>query len=370
MNIAICIIAYNRVVSLERVLASVANAYYDEEVTLIISIDKSDIKEVAEYAECFKWEHGQKRVIKHAQNLGLRAHVLKCGDLLAEFDALIVLEDDISVVPSFYYYARQCVEKYYNNESVAGISLYSFPYSYHSNQPFYPMPSDSDVYWMQCAQSWGQVWMRKAWLSFKNWYDKHNEEFGDSPYLPHSICSWPKSSWLKYHTRYCIECDKYFVYPYVSLSTNNSDPGTHNKKNYTLSQAVMLYGEKTIFKLNPKIRYDAFFENELLYEQLCCKKEDLCIDYFGDKGNREKKRYWLTLSRQPYKVIRSFALVQKPYEWNIINDIKGDDLRLYDTSVHAAKPQRKLSAVFRIIKYQYKIQGIRMLISEIKSLLF
>lgn len=26
-----------------------------------------------------------------------------------------------------------------------------------------------------------------------------------------SICNWPKSSWLKYHTKYCIERDRYFV---------------------------------------------------------------------------------------------------------------------------------------------------------------
>ena len=88
MNIAICIIAYNRIDSLKRVLTSLEQSYYDESVTLIISIDKSNTTQVEDFAKQYHWKQGEKRVITHPENLGLRKHVLKCGDLLQEYDAL------------------------------------------------------------------------------------------------------------------------------------------------------------------------------------------------------------------------------------------------------------------------------------------
>ena len=110
--IAICVIAYNRPLSLKRNLEALSKAYYNENVTLIISIDKSENRLVAQYAENFDWLHGEKKVIVRAERMGLRQHVLSCGQFLKEYDALIVLEDDVTVAPSFYYYARQCVERY------------------------------------------------------------------------------------------------------------------------------------------------------------------------------------------------------------------------------------------------------------------
>lgn len=371
MKIGICIIAFNRLHSLKRVLESISKGYYpSDNIELIISIDKSDCLAVAEYAKNFNWKYGIKKILLHPINLGLRKHVLKCGDFLNDnYDALIVLEDDVSVAPSFYYYAKQCVEKFYNDENIAGISLYSFPFNYHNQMPFVPLQGNSDIYLMQCAQSWGQVWMKNQWQSFMEWYLNNNEEFTDMPHLPHSICSWPKSSWLKYHTRYCIEQNKYFVYPYTSLSTNNSDEGTHCSKKNALPQAYMLYGKKEIFNLTPFISYDAFFENNLIYQELNLSKEELCIDFYGEKKNREKRRYWLTMLRMPYKIINSFALSQKPYEWNIINKNKGNDLFLYDTTIPGLIPKRSIKEGFNTFKYFYKISGSRSCLHIVKQLL-
>lgn len=96
-------IAYNRVNSLKRLLNSLQKAYYDEDVNvpLIISIDKSDTEDVLRLANEFHWNHGDKRVLSHAENLGLKAHVLSQGKLLEEFDAIVVLEDDVVVARDF-----------------------------------------------------------------------------------------------------------------------------------------------------------------------------------------------------------------------------------------------------------------------------
>lgn len=354
-KIGICVITYNRINSLKRLLSSLEKAYYPNPVDLIISIDKSDTDAVETFAKEYVWQFGEKRVITHERNLGLRAHVLSCGDLLKEdYDALVVLEDDTSVAESFYLYASQCVEKYKDNEEIAGISLYNFAMSYHNRQIFIPLVTDSDVYLMQCAQSWGQVWMRKQWTEFRAWYDVHSEEFTDAAHLPHSICSWPKSSWLKYHTRYCIETEKYFVYPYVSLSTNNSDAGTHADKSSNLCQTSMIYGIKKSFNLNPSIKYDGFFENEILYSVLGLTKEECCIDFYGEKKNREHRRYWLTLESQPYKRVKSFALELKPYEMNIINDRRGNEIFLYDTSLSGKAP--KAISASELKKYLFTLE--------------
>lgn len=330
--IPICCITYNRKNSLERLLKSLDAAIYDEEVTLIISVDKSDSDEVERYSDAYQWTHGKKLVIKHDTNLGLRKHILSCGELLKEYEAMIVLEDDITVAASFYRYAKQCVERFSDDMQCAGISLYSFQRNYQNRLPFIPLRTDSDVYKMSCAQSWGQVWMREQWFEFMKWYNDNSDEFEESPLLPKTICRWPKSSWLKYHTRYCIEKNKYFIYPYVSLSTNNGDVGVHADKRFSSFQTQLQFGEKKEFLLNPEIHYDGFFENTQLYKYLGINKNEICIDLYGEKSNREKKRYWLTGKRENFKVINSYALDLIPWEMNIIDERKGYGIFLYDTN--------------------------------------
>ena len=334
MDIAICIIAYNRTESLKRTLNFINQATFSRKTKLYISIDHSDSTDVEIFAKDFQWKYGEKEIILHKTKLGLRKHILSCGNILNNHDALIVLEDDIVVSPDFYNYAQATVNKYHDDDNIAGISLYNFPISYHSNQPFSPQLSDSDIYLMQNAQSWGQVWMRKQWKDFYNWYLVNNDEFEELPHLPKSICSWPKNSWLKYHTRYCIEENKFFVYPYKARSTCFADVGEHTNNSTSIYQIPILTSLCNTYNLAPNVKYDSFFENISIYTWLNLKETDICIDFYGDKGNREKRRFWLTRQQQPYKVIKSYGLRMKPYEMNIKYNIKGNDLFLYDTQTH------------------------------------
>lgn len=336
-KIAICCISYNRVLSLKRLLASLNNASYEREVTLIISIDKSDTDVVERYADEFVWQYGEKRVIKHKENMGLRKHILSCGNHLDEFDALIVLEDDITVSPSFFIYSEQCVENYFDDDRIAGISLYGWATNIHNFMPFSPIKSDSDVYLMQLAQSWGQIWMKKQWMDFMRWYNSSASELSKTSNLPSSILGWSEKSWLKYHIRYCIEQDKWFVYPYTSMSTNNAEAGTNNKNRNTVFQVPILMDVKQKFIINPTIKYDAFFENQSIYDILHLEKSELCVDLYGNKGNREKKRYWLSCRKLGYKIVRSYGLNYKPIEVNVLQHEPGNQIFLYDTSEKVKK---------------------------------
>lgn len=342
MKICIVAVAYNRTDSLSRLLHSLEQASYPEEVPLIISIDKSKTADVARMAESYRWPHGSMQVVRHEKNLGLRQHMLSLGEYFNTYDALIVLEDDITVGASFYYYAKACVQKYFGHDDIAGISLYNFPMSNDNYLPFTPAKSEHDVYLMNIAMSWGQVWMKPQWEAFRKWYEGHSEEFS-LPHLPSSINGWPRSSWLKYHIRYCIEQDKYFVYPYYSLSTNNADPGVNFSGVDTMFQSNMLVALQQHFSLpaveDITVRYDGFYQPKYLGSHLHIPEEELCVDLFSGKPSCLYKHYLLTNLLLPYKVVKSYALQLRPIELNIILGRTGSELWLYDTTQAAPPPQ-------------------------------
>ena len=127
MNIGVVIPCYNRVDSLNRLLVSLKDAnYLGDDVDLIFSIDYSGINSVQVLAESFQWEFGIKKLILHSNNLGLKQNILSCGDLVDEYDAVIILEDDLYVAKDFYNYAKQAAFYYLNNDNIAGISLFSY----------------------------------------------------------------------------------------------------------------------------------------------------------------------------------------------------------------------------------------------------
>src|SRR5690606_11898173 len=133
----IIVIGYNRPKSLQRLLTSLSKAHYPEgNIRLVISLDNSGTLEPLRLAEAYDWPYGEKRVIHHEQRLGLRNHVLACGDLTEEYGDVLVLEDDLFVSPYFYEYTARALAFYENEPRVAGISLYSQQFNQTANLPF------------------------------------------------------------------------------------------------------------------------------------------------------------------------------------------------------------------------------------------
>lgn len=358
LSIAIVIVAYNRADSVQRLLKSLSKAHYSQEVPLIISIDKSDTDSVEQFADSFQWMFGPKIIDKHNENLGLRRHILSIGEYTEKYDAVIVLEDDLEVSPCFYDYALATLNKYNNIPEVAGISLYSFPFNNYLSLPFHPSTDEYDAYMMQIAQSWGQIWMKKQWADFAKWYKNHNEEFDVLPHLPLNICKWGKKSWLKYHNKYCIETNKFFIYPYVSLTTNSGAAGTHSSVSTNITQTILQEGRKFEYHLpdfDDATKYDGY------YESLDLKKHidagvDVCIDLYGLKKNALKNRYWLTTEKEDFKIIKSYGFNHYPIEDNVKREVKGNNIYLYDTTVNHRNPFSDNS--FELLNYHFKIRGI------------
>jgi hypothetical protein len=339
-NIAILIVTYNRTQSLKRLLSSLKSANYeDDKVTLIISIDNSGNDDVYHIAKDFDWQYGEKIIHTYPQRLGLRKHILTCGMLTNKFNNLIVLEDDLYVSNSFYHFAKEATEFYKNDTRIAGISLYSYATNHLAFEPFTCMQDEFDVYFMQQAMSWGQIWSKEKWNDFVNWYEKNNDGFGISSDFPQRISGWPETSWLKYHDKYCVEKNKYFVYPKISLSTNFCDSGEHNKEASTGFQVVLQQDVQKNYHFahldESNAVYDIFFENIALSKYLNINDKDLCTDLYGVKANAQKRRYHLTASNQNYKITKSFGLSLRPHDANIFNKIEGNYFKLYDTSYNA-----------------------------------
>lgn len=333
MDIAIIAIAYNRPQGLFRLLNSLNAAHYpDKDVTLIISIDKSDTDTVERAADAFVWNHGTKRVKKHNENLGLHKHIMSQGEELDRYDAIIVLEDDIVVSPAFYTFASQCVEKYHDNDDIAGISLYSFPVNSLNELPFSPAKDGHDVFMMNIAQSWGEVWMRRQWREFYAWYEQ-NKDFGPSDAVPHMLFTWTRS-WLKYHTRFCIENNRYFIYPYYSFSTNYGEAGTHSAFDQPHYQTVLqmnIEGELRLPETPAEaVCYDGFFENKAMYAALGLTPDTCCLDISGVRTPLEGQRFVLSTRSLPYKIVRSFGRILRPVEMNVLENVPGNEIFLYD----------------------------------------
>lgn len=359
-NYALVVIGYNRIPGMLRLLNSLEHADYgNDQVTLIVSLDNCGNSEPEKAAKNFVWSHGEKIVRTFPERQGLRKHILSCGDYLNTYDAIAVLEDDLIVSPAFYDFMKQAVEFYKDEKSIAGISLYSHKLNVNRDLPFIPQPDAYDNFFMQFAQSWGQVWMKKQWFEFEKWYEEHAEEPVEADNVPAFVSSWPKTSWLKYHIKYCISENKYFVYPYHSFTSCYSDAGEHCKEANTIFQVPLVRKAGMQFRfckdLKEGICYDAFFERQGIACFTGCKESELCIDLYGTKGNREKKRYWLTRELLPYEVVESYDFCLRPQECNVMEHISGDCIYLYDTQKSKVVDKKSNRESFRTITYYYNI---------------
>ena len=357
---AFVVVAYNREKSLQRLLDSIKEVeFFGEKVDIIISIDKSENMKVVETARKYEWLHGEKIVIEHPERLGLKKHILSCGNYTKLYKAIAVLEDDLIVSPSVYFYMKATVEFYKEEHNIAGISLYSHQWNVGANAPFYPQKRDYDTFFLQYAQSWGQVWIEQQWEEFYNWYLENTDIFEKESEndFPSNVTNWSKNSWLKYHIRYCVETEKYFVYPYVSYTTNFTETGTHNKISITRFQVPMELGIKKEYHLcqfdESALKYDVFFENINLKKLLEKKYPDICIDLYGCKQIK-KNRYCLSTKRLDKKIVEEYGLQCRPWETNILYNVEGNDIFVYDMQTDKKNPYSKNEIKAKLWNYYMK----------------
>ncbi|MCR5673759.1 MAG: hypothetical protein K6F87_08620 [Lachnospiraceae bacterium] len=356
---AIVVIAYDRPDALARLLASIEAAVYpaDAAPVLVISIDKSDSEDVLKVADEFRYTHGDKVIMARSERMGLREHVLSCGDLTDRYENIIVLEDDLYVAPCFYEYAQKALDHTQNDDRIGGVSLYDHLFNVHTRESFCAIDDGYDNYYLQLASSWGQAFTKKQWQGFRTWYEVNKDKDISGPFIPANISGWSDRSWLKYYIAYLIENDMFFLYPRVSMTTNFGDAGTHACKFDTNLQVPVQTSAKRarcdFSTLDESLAvYDPFFESL----RICAgefSSGDLITDLYGykpvekmlkacedDEKRARRPKYVISSQPLPYKVVKSYARQMRPVDANVKFDIKGNDLFLYDTTEDAPMPQK------------------------------
>ncbi|SDJ24587.1 hypothetical protein SAMN04487760_10471 [Lachnospiraceae bacterium G41] len=356
-NIPIVVVAFNRAKSLQRLLNSLNNAIYENDnIPLIISIDKGENQDVLRVAEDFIWKYGEKKVVYQSENLKLRRHVLKCGDYSLEYGNVIVLEDDLLVSKYFYLYSIAALNFSREEDRIGGVSLYNHRFNVEAFEPFEYYEDEYDNWYFQFASSWGEAWTKEQWVAFKKWYD-NNPQINDRIEVPEYVRGWSNSSWLKYFISYLVETDKYFIFPKKSLTTNFGEAGTHVKNNNTDYQ-VPLQNGSVLYRFSKldqsQAIYDSFFENIRIKNKFVEYGFDVTVDLYGKKPiELVTTRYLLTRRILSKKVIKSYGCCMRPHEDNIIYDISGNDFFLYDLYELGKKPPKD-----RIRKTQYNLRYV------------
>ncbi len=331
---AIVVAAFNRPLSLRRILSSLGNAALagHTDVPLIISIDGGGSKDVPRIAEDFVWKHGAKQVIRHEQNLGLRRHILSCGDLSQEFASVIVLEEDCYVSRHFYGFAVECLNYYQDEPRIAGVSLHSPRHNETAYLPFLPLHDGYDVFFMQVPSSSGQMWTRQQWRAFRKYYDQGPTVSPLDP-LPPNVIAWPETSWKKYFYKYMVENDLFFAYPAAARATNFCDRGTHQVGGRALHQVpIETNRAHSASRLVPlaesQNKYDAFYEilPECLISYGVDIDPDTCVDLHGARQlDRCREQYALSI-KECSAPLRSFGCSLFPLALNLIYPTPGDSL--------------------------------------------
>lgn len=356
-HFAVIVIGYNRVDGVERLSRMLNEAIYDEDVDIIFSIDNSGVDTVVDYAKDFVWKHGMKKIRTFTERQGLKRHILQCGDFLHDYEAIAVLEDDVIVSKYYFMYMKAAYEQYNNDNRIAGISMYAYGRNVLAGKTFTPSYTGFDAYFMQFAQSWGQVWLKRQWYAFTQWLQENDNKKMASDDFPKYVSSWSETSWLKYHIKYCFAENKYFVYPYISFTSCFSDAGEHTYKQSNLLQVPLAEGWNAAFHFprlddNSAARYDVFFEREGMGKYLQVD-EEVCTDIYGMK-EKFNSRYVITTKVLNYKCIRSFGLTVRPHENNVVYDMPGQMIYFYDTSIHETNSNAMISnRVRRVEKFKY-----------------
>ena len=327
--LAIVLLGYNRINCYIEILNSLNNLESSRnDITLVLSFEYNSSKDIIDYAYNFEWKFGKKIIVEHQTQLGLRKHFIWAGDQTEKYTNVIFLEDDLFVSPQLIDLADSFISTYKNDDKVAGCSFYAPLICEFNRTRFYPIDDGNDAFFLQHPY-WGNLWMKKKWSMFKDWFAKYKR---NNSILPTYVQRWGLSSFKVVYIQYLIETSRYIVYPRISLVNNMGRAGVHNKKDSLFFQVPILMGHKD-FQLKSFDEslavYDSSFEidvNILKKTNPLLSKYDFCVN-LQNNYEHYNKEYILTHGNDT-EAILSFSNRCKPYESAIIQNIQGNGIEL------------------------------------------
>ena len=320
MKLLILTLGFNRPRSLERLLDSVqklkpADLYAD----LLVSLDGGGDPECVEVAERADWKYGDCQVVVQPERMGLRKHILSATDRVADYDAVVVLEDDLTVSPWALHYCKQAYNEFAGEERIAQISLYASGLNEFTNMPFRPVDYGFDNWFCRVPSSWGQMYTKSQWLSYRRWLEDGTPGVDKNAYP--SVINYWEYSWKTDFSRYISSQCLYVVCPRISLSTNHGDPG-QNYNNFEKDIEVPLDLIKRTYKFaqidDAKALYDEWFEPmPQTFDQSEFEGHEFEVDLYGVKKLPHIKPDYLLSSKKCSNPICSFSMELVPFEMNV-----------------------------------------------------
>jgi hypothetical protein len=358
-DFTIIVLGYKRLYSLQRLFVSLLGAATtyekDKPLHLIFSIDPGGDEAVEHFCRNIFSSHFDITIIVHEKHLGPDKHNLWAMQQAETYHSVVILEDDTMVSPSIFYYARQSLNFYRDDEQVAGISLYNYERNEVCNYPFLKVNVGFDNYFYMKASSRGLLLTKEQWLRFKNHASTNNNID-----IPQRYLSWSDDIWEKQFNIYLIRENKFWVYPRVSMTTNFGDLGTHvNREIYRHAfQTSMQHGVQKQFNFselkNSGAVYDAYGEAVKIHG---FEEQEITCDVLGERDLSKIKTKYILTTRQCSQWIEGYSMDLTPPELNLVHNLKGEDMKVTETGYINENYFGKLNRELRLHYYFYPDKG-------------
>ncbi|KAK3587753.1 hypothetical protein CHS0354_042711 [Potamilus streckersoni] len=178
VDLRIISIVGNRATSLKRLLNSLNNAsYFEDIVVLDIWIDRSKDGKVdtqtLEVANSFQFQHGIKSIHVQPTHAGVYGQWIYSWDVSDHSPEIaVILEDDIEVSPFFYKWLKIVHTKYDSYDNINGYSLHGRCENHALIAPrnkYIHVPKNNTVFLYPAFNTWGFSPHTKHWMHFVNW---------------------------------------------------------------------------------------------------------------------------------------------------------------------------------------------------------
>ncbi|KAI8344625.1 hypothetical protein BC941DRAFT_342141 [Chlamydoabsidia padenii] len=253
ISIQLVAITDRRPHSFSRLLQTCGKSYFlGDRVDLTINMEQSADRVTRNLVNSFTWTNGRKIIRHRIKKGGLMPAIVESWYPRNDDDYGVILEDDISVSPLFYTWAKYNILKYrYGNgdqkltRQIFGISLYS-PRNVElhlvGRRPFDPnqvlagtVYHPRTPYASQIPCSWGAVYFPEHWREFHSFLSAQLDDLSHEQYLnislPMSRSDRWKKSWKKYFIQLVYLRGYVMIYPnfqsFESFATNHLETGTH-----------------------------------------------------------------------------------------------------------------------------------------------
>lgn len=258
MNIATIIFTYNRPRHTEKVLTALSHNDLLPEKLIIFQDGMKDDTDVTKWnavnqlIKNITWCDTETRI--SAINKGLAKSIVKgINDILYNYDAVIVLEDDCVTQPQFMRYMINALNKYRDCKQVYHINGYTWEADVK--------PNGYDAYFCGRAGSWGWATWKDRWSEYKEDY-KILARIKKNPFTKQQFEIWGMDlesylygnvkgecdSWATFWALTVIEKNGYCLIPYKSLVNNIGfdGSGVHCGVNSTIKTELYDYQDKEL----------------------------------------------------------------------------------------------------------------------------